>query len=774
MMNKELSNALTKLKKTYKDSIPSVEVAGVVPRLILSSPQLNYIFGGGFPMGRVVELLGPESGGKCYHPDTKVETDKGLLSFRELFTDAGIDLDETEEIIPATTSIKVKDHKGEWKPILNYTKNGVKEVKTITTNIGTKITATTNNPFYVYTENSTFEWRELSELKVGDYLVKHRKEPYSPKVFHKEAYSLGILVADGYFNNSFIAVTNDDPSIKNYIMQEFPRMLGVDPKIYNKDNSQDFRFYKKEGVNSFYNKYGFESGIAKNKKVPEIVFRSDKDFMASFLQGYLDCESSVDKRGIEVSSASEELLYGIHMLLDYLGYISFISQKKVKAYPDNWYGRISLRGRSCSDYLSNIGFVSELRKTQSQEFVFVGESNHDTIPYVSNLYKNIYSYIPNRTKKTYKKMQDGMERNIITLPSINRVKKYFKENNYNEALCVLEATLPLDYYFDRIVSIEEINPIITCDMEVGDSHSFIANGVISHNTVISSYIGGQVQKRTDGPSTVLYLDIEHTFDKKYAQTAGLDLSEDKLIFVRPLNGEEAFTIAEDLVKTGEIGLIVWDSVAATGSETEMEKEYGSANFGRTAALFSQGLRKINPYLSRYESSLLLLNQVRDKIGGYSAPGMPPPESSPGGRAIKFYASWRGRVSRIEDILDKKEVIGNSIRVKNIKSKIGFPKRSAELELLYGTGFSPDAEYISFIINLGLVKVAGSWISNEEWGFKGQGRDSLLSFLHEHPDIFNECKDIVNKSFTTHSILDDSEDSEGEEEDIEEETLEPMF
>ncbi len=191
------------------------------------------------------------------------------------------------------------------------------------------------------------------------------------------------------------------------------------------------------------------------------------------------------------------------------------------------------------------------------------------------------------------------------------------------------------------------------------------------------------------------------------------------------------------------------------------------SFGRTAALFSQGLRKLNPYLSRYNTSLLLINQVRDKIGGYSAPGMPPPESSPGGRAIKFYASWRGRVSRIEDILDKKEVIGNSIKVKNLKSKIGFPKRSAELDLLYGTGFSPDAEYISFIISLGLVKVAGSWISNDDWGFKGQGRDSLLAFLHEHPTIFEECKKIVNASFTTHSILDESEEDVDEDDDIQE-------
>lgn len=148
-------------------------------------------------------------------------------------------------------------------------------------------------------------------------------------------------------------------------------------------------------------------------------------------------------------------------------------------------------------------------------------------------------------------------------------------------------------------------------------------------TVISSYIGGQIQKRTDGgPSTVLFIDMEHAFEKKYAEVVGLDCSDDKFIFVRPLHGEEAFTIVEELVQTGEIGLVIWDSVASTSSAAEMDKDYGSANFGRTAALFSQGLRKLNPFLSRYNTSLILLNQVRDNIGGFAMPGMKPECVSP--------------------------------------------------------------------------------------------------------------------------------------------------
>ncbi len=176
------------------------------------------------------------------------------------------------------------------------------------------------------------------------------------------------------------------------------------------------------------------------------------------------------------------------------------------------------------------------------------------------------------------------------------------------------------------------------------------------------------------------------------------------------------------------------------------------SFGGTAKLFSEGLRKLNPYLSRFGTSLILLNQVRDQIGGFAMPGMKP-ESTPGGRAVKFYASWRGRVSKMEDIADKKEVIGNTIKIRNAKSKVGFPKRIAQLELYYGNGFNPDQEYVDFIIKLGLVKQGGAWLSNEEWGMKVQGRDKLLDWLKANPDKFEECKAAVTASFTSSTVLD---------------------
>ncbi len=291
----------------------------------------------------------------------------------------------------------------------------------------------------------------------------------------------------------------------------------------------------------------------------------------------------------------------------------------------------------------------------------------------------------------------------------------------------------------------------------------------SGKSVLYYYIGGEYQRRTDGgPRTVIYVDMEYTFDKKYANGVGLD-TNDNFIFIQPLNGEEGFTIVEELVQTGEIGLVIWDSVTATPTSAAMTDEYGKRSFGGGALLFSEGLKKLNPYVSRYKTSLGMIRQVRKKMGfvghGYDN------EASGGGMAPQFYASWRARVTRGEDILDGKEPIGNVIKVKNIKNKVGFPKRSAELNLLYGTGFNPDEEYLDFIIDLGLVKKSGAWFSNETWGMKCQGRDNLLDFLLDNKPIFETCKEAVNQSFSRHTVLDEQE-TDLNEEDIEENLGDP--
>ena len=279
----------------------------------------------------------------------------------------------------------------------------------------------------------------------------------------------------------------------------------------------------------------------------------------------------------------------------------------------------------------------------------------------------------------------------------------------------------------------------------------------SGKSVFSAYIGGQIQKRTDNlQKTVVYIDMEHTFEKKYAEIAGLNCDED-FIFIQPMNGEEAFTIMEDLIKTGEVGLIVYDSTTTTPTAAAMEDDYGKRSFGGGGLLFSEGLRKLNPHIARHCSPLILLTQMRAKVG-FQSYG-PPDAPSGGGYAPRFYASWRALLSKSEDIMDGQEIVGNKIKVKNTKSKIGYPKRSAELDLFYNSGFNSDAEYIDFMVQLGLVDKKGGWYSNEEWGLKVQGSDKLLPYLYDNPERFEEVKATVNSMFNSYSALDAQETDE---------------
>jgi len=290
-------------------------------------------------------------------------------------------------------------------------------------------------------------------------------------------------------------------------------------------------------------------------------------------------------------------------------------------------------------------------------------------------------------------------------------------------------------------------------------------------SIVAWYIAQHIQRREER-NTVAFFDMERTFDKNYARTVGLDLSPEKLLFLRPMDGEQMFEMAHELVATGEIGLIIFDSIAAMPSSRTADADYGKATFGSEAALLSAGLRKLNPYLSKHNTSLIMVNQERDDIGGFSpVPGMTPTKTT-GGRAPKFYSSWRARVQRSgKDITEKGVVIGNGIKIKNVKSKIGPPKRVSEMVLYYDRGFDTMDEYVSFIANeeFGLATVRGAWIYGVDGGFlegqKFQGRQKLREFLETNPDTLEKCKFEIIERFKENLASDvDPDDEEAAVED----------
>ena len=189
------------------------------------------------------------------------------------------------------------------------------------------------------------------------------------------------------------------------------------------------------------------------------------------------------------------------------------------------------------------------------------------------------------------------------------------------------------------------------------------------------------------------------------------------------------------------------------------------SFGGTAKVFSNGLKYINPHLSLTNTSMIVINQERDNIGAMWGPSW----TTTGGKAIKYYASWRARITRIDDIKEKGSTTGIIMRVRNTKNKIGIPKRDAELELRFASGFDSDNEYLKFVIDLGLVEQRKAWFSNESWNFKGAGRKSVADFLNDNPELFESVKNTVNAMLCGETVIDRQRALE-EDEDEDEEAL----
>jgi recombination protein RecA len=232
-----------------------------------------------------------------------------------------------------------------------------------------------------------------------------------------------------------------------------------------------------------------------------------------------------------------------------------------------------------------------------------------------------------------------------------------------------------------------------------------------------------------------YIDAEHAMDPAYASAIGVDI--DELLISQPDTGEQALEIADILVRSGSIDVIVVDSVAALTPRAEIEGDMGDAHVGLQARLMSQALRKITGNLNRTDTICIFINQLREKIGVMFGS----PETTPGGRALKFYSSVRLDIRRIESLKDGSEVVGNRTRVKIVKNKVAPPFRQAEFDIMYGKGISREASLLDIAVDQEIVKKSGAWYTYEGEQI-GQGRENVKKFLVDNPDLVMEIQDRV--------------------------------
>lgn len=247
-----------------------------------------------------------------------------------------------------------------------------------------------------------------------------------------------------------------------------------------------------------------------------------------------------------------------------------------------------------------------------------------------------------------------------------------------------------------------------------------------------------------------FIDAEHALDPTYARVLGVNT--DELLLSQPDTGEQALEITEALVRSGAVDIIVVDSVAALVPKAEIEGEMGDSHMGLQARLMSQALRKLSGAINKSNATAIFINQVREKIGVMFGN----PETTPGGRALKFYSSVRLEVRRAETLKQGNEMIGNRTRVKVVKNKVAPPFKQAEVDIMYGEGISKEGEIIDVGADLDIVQKSGAWYSYKGERL-GQGRENAKQFMKENPEIFEE----VNREIRSHYELEASESTDAD-------------
>ena len=280
----------------------------------------------------------------------------------------------------------------------------------------------------------------------------------------------------------------------------------------------------------------------------------------------------------------------------------------------------------------------------------------------------------------------------------------------------------------------------------------------SGKTTLALHIVAEAQKMG---GEAAFIDAEHALDPVYAKKLGVDI--DNLIVSQPDTGEQALEITESLVRSGALDVIVVDSVAALVPKAEIDGEMGDSHMGLQARLMSQALRKLAGTLNKSKTVLIFINQLREKIGVMFGN----PETTTGGRALKFYASVRMDIRKIENIKQDGEVKGNRVRVKVIKNKVAPPFREAEFDIVYGQGISKEGNILDMAVNLDIVEKAGSWFSYNGERI-GQGRENVKKYLKENPDTMKEIEEKVRANFAKAFEQSLGEELPSAEEDDEEE------
>lgn len=575
----------------------------------------------GLPRGRIIEIYGPESSGKCLTADALITTPHGLLTIEELFAEMNLDMDTQERVTDVRDlGVTIINEKGEEEKISAATHNGIKAAKRIVLDDGRSIEVTANHPLRTLNNKGEKVWTEAAEIAAGDVVISLGASGLptgESTMTSASAFQLGELVA--YHN------AQDRQAFRSIVAINASIGALLNENADNASLTNEIEVIADALRRSDYAEV----------EVPRSVRCGDKGIQWSFLSGLFD-DILWDDKPVAVNVAHKPFATQLQVILLGFGILSRVVENE-----GNWMLFCDPRTR-----ISNTTEIGS-----------------------------------------------------------------------------------------KVVEVVDAGEKPTFDIMVEETHSFIANGIINHNTTLTLHAIADAQAKG---GTAMFIDAEHALDPEYAANLGVDV--DNLLFSQPNDGEEAMEIADMGVRSGAVDIIVIDSVAALVPKAELKGEMGDSHVGLQARLMSQGLRKLTGAVSQNNCTVIFINQLREKVGVFFGS----PETTSGGKALKFYASMRIDVRRTGSNKDSKgEAISNTTKVKFVKNKVAPPFKVGNTQIFYGTGFSRESDLVEIGVETGIIKKSGSWFSYNNKQL-GQGSTGAETALRNDPELARTIEEEIKE------------------------------
>jgi recombination protein RecA len=575
---------------------------------------------GGVPRGRVVEIFGPESSGKCLVADTYLWTDRGMETVAELFDRLGQPASCTSRVTDVSDSgARAVNEDGRLEPITALTHNNRKHVVEITARSGRSVKVTKNHPLRVINERGSIVWRRAGDIAEGDVLVSAVfgavESGGDDGITVDEAVLIGYLVAKGSLSSkTSIHFTNQDAEVGAEFTSLMTSMFDWTVELHN---DQEYMVHSKRIRSEMAERCGLDFVTAAGKQVPHCIRVGGDKVQRAFLSALFEGDGWIDGSStIGLGSASKTLATQVQLMLYGLGIPASLSSKFNREYErDHW--TVTINPAVAHRFLDEVGFRSKRRS--GQVAVSYRRSSRDpqfeNIPHLTELIRDLRDAIGG--DREFDRIAGDLFRHGRSLDvSRTRLRRIVEWASSRHCpvdarwICSYLASLAESRYtFEPVTEVRDGGLQPTFDIVVPETHSFLANGVLSHNTTLALHVVAEAQ-RNGGAAA--FIDAEHALDPVYAKAIGVDI--DELLISQPDTGEQALEIADMLIRSGALDVVVIDSVAALVPRAELEGDMGDTHVGLQARLMSQALRKLAGTINRSDTTAVFINQLREKIG----------------------------------------------------------------------------------------------------------------------------------------------------------------